>query len=126
MQDAAENTPTAPCLSKVGSAGLGLLQGHIELLGLELQELKNNHLKALALTALAIVSGMLLLIGISALLLVLVWDDYGIQGIAGLSLVYVLLLLLSLYQLRKLLSMAANPFSATLSELARDRERLVP
>ena len=122
----ADNPPTTPSLSRLGAAALGLLHSHVELLGLELQEQKNRSLQALALAALALLCAWLLLIGLSALVLIALWDDYRLHSIIGLCLLYSLLLLLSLWRLRTLLNSAANPFSATLSELARDRERLLP
>jgi uncharacterized membrane protein YqjE len=124
--DAPPAPPAQPSLARFGAAGLGLLHGHIELLGLELQEQKSNSLQALALTALTLLAGWLLLLGLSALLLIALWDDYRLQAISGLCLFYALLLLASLWRLRKLLNSASNPFSASLYELARDRERLLP
>lgn len=121
-----EAAPSTPSLARAGAAGLGLLHGHIELLGLELQEQKSNSLHALALTGLALLAGWLLLIGLSALLLISLWDDYRLATISGLCVFYALLLLASLWRLRKLLSNASHPFSASLCELARDRERLLP
>jgi uncharacterized membrane protein YqjE len=118
--------PTTPSLARAGAAGLGLLHSHIELLGLELEEQKSNSLQALAYTAVALLAAWLLLIGLSALLLVSLWDDYRVATISGLCGFYALLLLGSLWRLRKLLSNASNPFSASLCELARDRERLLP
>jgi uncharacterized membrane protein YqjE len=121
-----DSPPITPSLSRFGTAGLGLLHSHIELLGLELQEQKVRSLQALALAALALLCAWLLLIGLSALVLIALWDDYRLHSIVGLCLFYSLLLLLSLWHLRKRLNSAANPFSATLSELARDREQLLP
>lgn len=115
-----------PSLARLGAAGLGLLHSHIELFGLELQEQKANGLQALALAAIALLAGWLLLIGVSTLLLIALWDDYRLQAISGLCLFYTALLLASLWRLRKVLNSAGNPFSASLAELARDRERLLP
>jgi uncharacterized membrane protein YqjE len=127
MSDTATNSaPVTPSLVRFGAAGLGLLHSHIELFGLELQEQKTNTLQALTLTAMALLAGWLLLIGLSTLLLIALWDDYRLATISGLCLFYLLLLLASLWRLRNLLSRSKNPFSASLSELARDRERLLP
>ena len=121
-----DTPPTTPSLSRFGAAALGLLHSHVELLGLELQEQKARSLQTLALAAFALLCAWLLLIGLSALVLIALWDDYRLQSIVGLCLLYGLLLLLSLWQLRKRLNNSANPFSATLNELARDREQLLP
>jgi uncharacterized membrane protein YqjE len=121
-----DGATTKPSLARAGAAGLGLLHGHIELLGLELQEQKSNSLQALALTGVTLLAGWLLLIGLSAWLLIALWDDYRLPTISGLCGFYALLLLVSLWRLSKVLNSASNPFSASLSELARDRERLLP
>lgn len=121
-----ETPPATPSLSRLSAAGLGLLHSHIELFGLELQEQKTNSLQALALTTMALLAGLLLLISASALLLIVQWDDHRLATISGLCMFYLLLLLASLWRLRKVLNSASNPFSASLSELARDREHLLP
>jgi uncharacterized membrane protein YqjE len=127
MSDANTDAPPAqPSLARFGAAGIGLLQSHIELFALELQEQKSSSLQALALTALALLAGWLLLMGLSALLLIALWDEYRLPTMSGLCMLYALLLLVSLWRLRKVLNSASNPFSASLCELARDRERLLP
>ena len=40
-------TPPAPSLQRLGAAALGLLHGHVELFGIELQEQKERSLQAL-------------------------------------------------------------------------------
>lgn len=127
MSDTDTNAASStPSLARAGAAGLGLLHSHIELFGLELQEQKTNSLQALTLTAMALLAGWLLLIGVSALLLIALWDDHRLATISGLCLFYFLLLLASLWRLRTVLNRASSPFSASLSELARNREHLLP
>lgn len=126
MSDTHADNPTTPSITRLGAATLGLLHSHLELFGLELQEQKERSLQTLALAAFALLCAWLLLIGLSALVLIALWDDYRLHSIVGLCLFYSLLLLLSLWRLRKNLNDSANPFSATLRELARDREQLLP
>jgi uncharacterized membrane protein YqjE len=126
MSDTHTDNPSTASPSRLGAAALGLLHNHVELLGIELQEQKERSLQTLALAAFALLCAWLLLIGLSALLLIALWDDYRLQSIIGLCLLYSLLLLLSLWRLRKRLNDSGNPFSATLNELARDREQLLP
>jgi uncharacterized membrane protein YqjE len=127
MSDANTDTPvTGASLTRFGAAGLGLLHSHIELFALELQQQKTNSLQALVLAALALLAGWSLILSLSALLLVVFWDDYRLQCSIGLCLFYALLMLLSLRRLRATLNTASSPFSASLTELAHDRERLLP
>ncbi|OYT94388.1 MAG: hypothetical protein CFE49_18500 [Pseudomonas sp. PGPPP3] len=119
-------TPPTPSLQRLGAAALGLVHGHVELFGIELQEQKERSLQALILTGMALIAGLLLLLGLSALLLVLAGEAYRLHAILSLCLVYSLAFLLCVWRLRRLQCNPLPPFSATLAELARDRERLLP
>lgn len=116
----------SPSLRRLGAAFLGLLHGHVELLGIELQEQKARTVQILLLAGLALVFALLLLIGLSTLVLLLFWDSYRLQAAIGLCLFYIVGSLLCAWRLYQLLSDESSPFSATLDELARDRERLLP
>ncbi|AGI25147.1 hypothetical protein H681_16395 [Pseudomonas sp. ATCC 13867] len=118
--------PSSPSLRRLGAAFLGLLHGHVELLGIELQEQKARTLQILLLAGLALVFALLLLIGLSTLVLLVFWDSYRLQAAIGLCLFYIAGSALSAWRLYQLLSDERSPFSATLDELARDRERLLP
>jgi len=114
-----------PSLKRIGAATLGLLSGHVELLGVELEEQKICALRTLFWTALIIVAGLLLIIGLSLLVLVSLWDEYRLQAIIGLCFFYTYALLLGVWRLRVTLKAAADPFNATREELARNRDRLL-
>lgn len=111
---------------RLGAALLGLLQGHVALLGLELQEQRDQALRALLLAGLCLSFALLLLIGISALLLILYWDSHRLVVAIGLCLFYGLALLASGASLVLGLKRAETPFSASVEELKRDREQLLP
>ncbi|HSC82376.1 MAG TPA: phage holin family protein [Pseudomonas sp.] len=115
-----------PTLIRLGAAFLGLLHGHIELFGCELQEEKVRSLRLLLLAGFALVFALLLLLGLSTLLLMLCWDSYRLQAVLGLCLFFALAALICASRLHRLLDDDSSPFSATLEELARDRERLLP
>lgn len=119
-------TGTRPSLKRFGAAALGLVSGHVELFGVELQEQKTYGLRALVWTGLTMMAGLLLVIGLSALLLVALWDTYRLHAIIGLCVFYGIALLLCLWRLRVTLKASSMPFSATRAELARNREQLLP
>lgn len=119
-------TAQQPSLRRLAAALLGLAQDHIELFGIELQEQKVRTLQTLVLTAVALLLGLLLLIGLSALLLIALWDNYRLHAVIGLCLCYAVGLLLCCWRLLRRAQQDSSPFSATLAELARDRERLLP
>lgn len=122
-----ENDASTGATSKrLGAAMLGLLHSHIELFGIELQEQKGRTLKLLLFAGMALVFALLLLSALSGLLLVLVWDSYRLAGIIGLCVFYCLATLYCAVRLKAAVFDESSPFSSTLEELAKDRERLLP
>ncbi|AEV61746.1 Uncharacterized membrane protein YqjE [Pseudomonas sp. 43mfcvi1.1] len=117
---------TQPTARRLGAAFLGLLHSHVELFGMELQEQKARTVSLLLFAGLALVFGLLLLVGLSALVLILVWDTYRLAGIIGLCLFYLLAALFCGLRLKAAIYDESSPFNATLEELANDRERLLP
>lgn len=120
------NKANSPSPRRLGAAFLGLLHGHVELFGIELQEQKTRTLQMLLLAGLALVFALLLLIGLSVLVLLVFWDNYRLQAAIGLCLFYIAGSAFCAWRLHLLVSIEDSPFSATLDELARDRERLLP
>ncbi len=111
---------------RLGAAFLGLLHSHVELLGIELQEQKARTVSLLLFAGLALVFGLLLLIGLSALILIVLWDSYRLPGIIGLCVFYALAAVFCGLRLKSAVFDESSPFNATLEELAKDRERLLP
>ncbi|AYC33473.1 hypothetical protein D3880_14385 [Pseudomonas cavernae] len=126
MSDGRESTPHHASPRRLGAALLGLLHGHVELFGIELQEQKSRTLSLLLFAGFALIFGLLLLVGLSTLLLILFWDSYRLAAIIGLCLLYVVATAYCAVRLRAAVADESSPFSATLEELARDRERLLP
>ncbi|AZC19814.1 MULTISPECIES: phage holin family protein [Pseudomonas] len=111
---------------RLGAAVLGLLHSHVELFGIELQEQKARTVSLLLFAGLALVFALLLLVGLSALVLILLWDTYRLAGIVGLCVFYALAALFCGLRLKSAVFDESSPFHATLEELANDRERLLP
>lgn len=111
---------------RLGAAFLGLLHGHVELFGIELQEQKARTVNLLLQAGLALVFALLLFIALSVLVLILVWDSYRITGIVGLCVFYSLATVFCGLRLKSTIFDEASPFKATLEELAKDKERLLP
>lgn len=122
-----ESSATSSASSKrLGAAVLGLLHGHVELFGIELQEQKARSLRLLLFAGLALVFALLLLVALSALVLVLLWDSYRLAGVIGLCVFYGVAALYCSLRLKAAVFDESSPFSSTLEELAKDRERLLP
>lgn len=117
---------TAPSLRRLGAAVLGLVQGHVELFGHELQEQRHQAVRIMLLAGLCIGFALLLLMGLSALLLILFWDSHRLLVASGLCLFYALGLAGCGSWLIMGLRNAEMPFRASLDELQRDREQLLP
>ncbi|MNO73934.1 hypothetical protein D3C76_649140 [compost metagenome] len=122
----ADSSANRPSLRRLTAAFLGLLEGHVELFGIELQEQKGHLLKLLLLAGFCLGFGMLLLVGLSSLVMVIFWDTYRLQAAIGLCLFHGLGCVICIWRLRAMSDDESSPFSATLEELARDRERLLP
>ncbi|PWB33188.1 hypothetical protein DCO48_11030 [Pseudomonas sp. SDI] len=121
-----ETETTGSSSRRLGAAILGLLHGHVELFGIELQEQKARTLSLLLFAGLGLVFALLLLTALSALLLVLLWDSYRLAGIIGLCVFYGLAAVFCGLRLKAAVFDESSPFKATLEELAKDRERLLP
>jgi uncharacterized membrane protein YqjE len=128
-------TPTAvppsreaprPSLKRLGGAAVGLFQSHLELLGIELQEEKSRSFQLFIFSGLSLIFGLLIIIGISAAILVACWEEYRLTAVLGLCLLYGLGLLACVFRAVQLVRQGGAPFHATLEELARNRERLLP
>lgn len=123
---AGANQGNSPSLRRFGAAFIGLLHGHVELLGLELQEQKSRTLTLLLFAGFGLIFALLLIMGLSLLVLLVFWDSYRMAAAIGLCLFYCLGAGFCAWRLHGLIDEDSSPFGATLEELARDRERLLP
>ncbi len=121
-----ESTASSSSTRRLGAAFLGLLHSHVELFGIELQEQKARTVSLLLFAGLTLVFALLLLVGLSALVLILFWDSGRLAAIIGLCIFYSLAALFCALRLKMAIGDESSPFQATLEELANDRERLLP
>ncbi len=126
MQPQSAAEPPKPSLKKLGGAMVGLVQGHLELLGIEFQEEKSRSFRLFVFSGLSLIFGLLVLLCISALVLILCWDTYRVPAAIGLCLVYAVGLAACVLKAMRLARDGESPFRATLAELARNKERLLP
>jgi len=115
-----------PSLKKLGGAAVGLLQSHLELLGIEFQEEKSRSFQLFLFAGIALIFGLLLLVGLSAALMIHFWDSHRLLAAVGLCAIYTAGLLFALWRARNLVQRGEAPFQTTLEELARTRENLLP
>lgn len=115
-----------PSVRRIGGALLGLLEGHVELLGLEIKEEKARTLRLLIYAALGLVFGLLLLVGLSSAIVIAAWDEHRMLAILGLCALYAIGVAVCLGKVKSQVRHQARPFHDTLEEMARNRERLLP
>ncbi len=121
-----KSSAAGPSSRRLGAALLGLLHSHVELFGIELQEQKSRTVSLLLFAGLALVFALLALVALSGLILILLWDNYRMQGMIGLCVFYLLAGLFCAMRLKAAIFDESSPFHGTLEELANDRERLLP
>ncbi|UUD63953.1 phage holin family protein [Pseudomonas seleniipraecipitans] len=128
MDDSQTAAPPSrgPSPRRLAGALLGLVHGHAALFSEEIREQQARTVALLILTGLCVLFGLLLIVGLSAALLILFWDSYRFWVISLLCLFYALGLLGCAASLVQRMRNAPAPFSASLEELARDREQLLP
>ncbi|UQY34289.1 phage holin family protein [Pseudomonas fulva] len=128
MDDSQTAAPTSrgPSPRRLAGALLGLVHGHVALFSEEIKEQQARTVTLLILTGLCILFGLLLIVGLSAALLIGFWDTHRILVITLLCLFYAAGLLVCGWHLVQRMRNAPAPFSASLEELARDREQLLP
>lgn len=128
MDDSQTAAPPSrgPSPRRLAGALLGLVHGHVALFSEELKEQQARTVTLLILTGLCVLFGLMLIIGVSAALLILFWDTHRILVISLLCLFYASGLLGCGWNLVQRMRDAPAPFSASLEELARGREQLLP
>lgn len=115
-----------PSLKKLGGAFVDLLHGHLELLGIEFQEEKSRTFRLFLLAGVSLILGLLVLVGLSAAVVIAFWETHRMAALLSLCGIYAVLMALCIGRAIRLAKEAATPFQATLEEIARDRERLLP
>lgn len=128
MDDSQTAAPPSrgPSPRRLAGALLGLVHGHVALFSEEIKEQQARTVTLLILTGLCVLFGLMLIIGVSAALLILFWNTHRILVITLLCLFYAAGLLVCGWHLVQRMRNAPAPFSASLEELARDREQLLP
>lgn len=107
-------------IRKICATLTGILQTRLQILVTDLEEAKVHLGRVVLLALVALFCLGLGLIWLSVLLVVLFWDNYRFEVLGGVTLVFLGAGAYAVFLLRT--SIAAPLFSASLSELAKDRE----
>ncbi|PAU64055.1 hypothetical protein BZL41_10580 [Pseudomonas sp. PIC25] len=115
-----------PSLKKLAGAFVGLLQSHLELLGIEFQEEKARTFQLFVFSGLSLIFGLMVMLGLSAAVIIAFWDSYRLTATLLLCAFYGIALLFCISKAVHLARKGESPFQATVEELARNREQLLP
>jgi uncharacterized membrane protein YqjE len=103
---------------------LELIRTRAELLAIELEEEKERRKEMLIL---AVLGALFLALGVQLvafLVVVVFWDTYRIQAIAGVTVLYLGIAAWAFLRIRNIWSHSPAPFAATLQELGKDMDAM--
>jgi uncharacterized membrane protein YqjE len=124
-----ESTPKASPpgpLQRLGASFLGLLQSHLGLFSIELEEARENLLKTLVLAIVGAGAILLCLLTLTLAAVLMVDEAHRLYVVIGLLAFFLLLGGICIGLAWRGMSHGMPPFALTMEELRRDRERLLP
>ncbi len=111
---------------RLGAATLDLISDHAELFALELQEQKRHSTQQLIWLGLIAACGFMLFLLLNGLLVALLWPVYGPLLLVAMSVFYALAGAVCIWRMKREQRRTQSPFSASLAELKKTKERLLP
>ena len=111
---------------RLGAATLDLLSDHAELFALELQEQKHHSSQQLIWLGITAACAFMLFLLLNGLLIIVLWDLYQHMLLVAMSAFYTLAGLLCIGRIKSIQRTAQAPFSASLQELKKTKEQLLP
>lgn len=111
---------------RLGAATLSLISNHAELFALELQEQKQRSSQQLVWLGVAAACGFMLFLLLNGLLIVLLWQQFEHMLLVAMSAFYAIAGLLCIWRIKSAQHNSLPPFSASLQELKKTKEQLLP
>lgn len=123
----AERKPVAPGpLQRLIASLLGLLQSHLGVFGIELEEARDRLARTLVLLIVGAGSILLFLLTLALALVLMVDPAHRLYAVVGLLVFFAMLAGVCLGVAWRRMKNGPEPFALTLDELRKDRERLLP
>lgn len=113
-------------LQSLGDSLLGTAHDRLQLFSLELQEEKYRLIQILLYTAGAVLAGIMALTFASLTLAFVFWPTARLAVLGGLTVFYLVALLVLVVSFRRFLKTMPRPFDATIAELKEDRACIPP
>lgn len=121
-----ESTGLMESLKRLAGTLLAIIQTRLELLSNELEEERLRIGQMLLYGSVALFFFGLAIMLLTVFFVVLFWDDHRLLVLAGFTVLYFVAGLLVWNELRRVTREKSKLFSASLAELADDRDRLAP
>lgn len=122
----AESTGLMESLKRLTGTLLAIFQTRLELLSNEMQEERLRIKQMLLYGSVALFFFGLAIMLLTAFIVVLFWDSYRLLVLGGFAALFFVAGLLVLNELRRVAREKSKLFSASLAELADDRDQLAP
>ena len=113
-------------LKRMAGTLLVIFQARLELLSIEMEEERLNIKQMLLYASIALFFFALATIMLTAFVVVVFWDSYRLQVLAGFIGLYFVAGVLAWNALRRVANRKSQLFSASLAALADDRDQLAP
>jgi uncharacterized membrane protein YqjE len=124
MTDDTSSPKLLESLRMLGSSVAAMVQTRLELASVELSEEKSRLLRMALLALVGLVFFGLALFALTGLIVLLFWDNYRVQALGAVVVVYLLLGGGCLLAARNIVRHSPPMFEATLAEIDKDRESL--
>ena len=125
MSDDDKRTPTGP-LHRLASSFVALMQAHLGLLSIEVEEERERLVLNLTLALVGAGAVLLSLLTVTLAVILMVDEAHRLAVVVGLLAAFLIIAAACLGLAWRGLRHGPAPFQATLEELRRDRERLLP
>jgi len=126
MNPATAKRPPPGPLQRLFAALLGLLQSHLGIFSIELEEARERLIKTLILVIVGAGCVLLCLLTITLAVILMVGEAWRLYAVLGLLVLFLGVGAACLRMAWAGMKDGPQPFSGTLDELRRDRERLLP
>lgn len=126
MSETEQKTIAPGPLQRLIASLLGLLQSHLGVFGIELEEARDRLARALVLLIVGAGSILLFLLTLALALVLMVDPAQRLYVVIGLLLLFVVIAVVCLGLAWNRMKNGPEPFAMTLDELRKDRERLLP